>query len=308
MKLRLFRHTPRRPIQRTHERRGFTLAGDHSKLLSRLLLGAGVLLLLFLVVFFSRTEPNAMASPEIRTIQERGLLRVGLRADMPGMGFEGEGLEAELADLLARRLLPNIPAGNSIRYEEVNAANMDAKMADGQIDLAIAMVPSGEKSGQYVYSHGYYEDKCYFITAVGTEKLVLQNITAGCVQNTPEAELLNQYVLARPLMNIEQVKFASYPDMLNAVIHGRVDVALMRELYITRYQQETALNPNSLIPYKLYTFRVSGISPGAVQYAIACPVDTPAIVTVANLMLEDMREDGSLARLYKKYGFQVPES
>ena len=285
--------------------RRFTLAGDEGKLIRLILLAAGAALLLLIVILAARTEPSVMSSAEIRTIQDRGLLRVGVRTDMPGMGYDGEGLELELADLLARRLLPDIPAGNSIRYVDVNASNVDAKMADGQIDLALAMMPSGQKSSQYSYSRPYYEDKCYFITAASTEKLVLQNVSAGYVQNTPEADILTQYALGRPNANVSPLKFASYPDMLSAVIHGRVDVALMSELYITRYQNETALNPDSLIPYKLYTFRVSGISPGSVQYAVACPVDTPAIATLANIMLEDMRESGALLRLYEKHGLKA---
>ncbi len=248
-----------------------------------------------------------MNSAEIKTVQERGVLRVGVRNDMPNMAYNGEGMEIELADLLARRMLPDIPAGNSIRYVEVNAMNVDAKTADGQIDAVIALMPNSSTSGKYVYSQPYYEDKCYFITAVGTEKLVLQGISAGYVQNTPEESVLTRYVTERPSSNITMIKFASYPDMLTAIRHGRVDVALMTQLYIERYLNETALNPDSLIPYKLYSFRVSGVSPGAVQYAIAAPTDTPAIATVANLMLEDMKENGSLARLYEKYGLNLPD-
>ena len=313
MKLRLFRHAPHASrgaqVRTARGRRKKLFSTEEGgRLLRRALLVVSILVLLLILVLSLRTEPNAMASAEIRTIEERGVLRVGVLSDMPSMSDQGEGLEVELADLLAQRILPDIPSGNSVRYVEVNSANVAAKMADGQIDLAVAMMPSGAKSSLYAYSQTYYEDICFFITAVNTEKLVLQNISAGFVQNSPEGELLAKYISDRPASNIQSVKFASYPDLLLSVMHYRVDVALLPSLYIDRYKNETALNPDSLIPYKLYSFRTSNVSPGSISYAIACPIDTPAVATVANLMLQDMQKDGSLSRLFDKYSLSLPAS
>ena len=306
MKLRFFRHTPYRPRRETPSARRlfarFTLTGDEGRLFRRILVGAGAALLLLILFLLGRVEPNAMSTAEIQTLQARGVLKVGVREDMPGMGKDGGGLEYALGDALARRILPDIPAGNSVRYVEVTAMNVDAKLAEGQIDAALSMMPVNAKSAQYVYSRPYYEDPCYFITASDTERLVLQNVSAGCVQNTPGAALLDSYIEGKAFAGITKLSYASYPDMIEAVMRKRVDVALMPELYIRRYLNETALNPASLIPYKLYKFRVSGISPGSVSYAVACPADMPALATLSDLMIKEMIEDGSLRALYEEYG------
>lgn len=268
----------------------------------RIVIGAAIALAVLIIFLLGRVEPNAMNSAEVQTLQARGVLKVGVRSDMPGMGRDGEGLEYALGDELARRILPEIPAGNSVRYIELNSMDVDAKMAEGQIDIAIAMMPAGSKSSQYDYSRPYYIDPCYFITSADTERLVLKGVSAGCVQNTPCDAMLDAYITEKSFANITKLSYASYPDMIEAVMHDRVDVALMPELYIQRYKNETALNPASLIPYKLYDFRVSGVTPGSVEYAIACPVDTPAVSTLADLMLKEMIEDGTLKELYDEYG------
>lgn len=275
----------------------------------RAIIGAAIALAVLIIFLLGRVEPNAMNSAEVQTLQARGVLMVGVRSDMPRMGKDGEGLEYELGYELAKRILPEIPEGNSVRYVELNAMDADAKLAEGQIDIAIAMMPAGAKSSQYAYSRPYYEDPCYFITSADTERLVLKNVNAGCVQNTPCDTMLDAYIAEKEFANITKVKYASYPDLIEAVMYDRVDVALLPELYIERYKNETALNPASLIPYKLYDFRVSTVTPGSVKYAVCCPVDVPALATLADVMIKEMTEDGTLKQMYEKYGLNYrPEA
>ncbi|MDO5110809.1 MAG: transporter substrate-binding domain-containing protein [Clostridia bacterium] len=299
MKTTLFKHRPKRPGEK--RKLSFTLTGQEGKPWRIALMGAAALLLVLLIVALSRVEPNALGSAEVRTIQDRGVLRVGVRDDIPGMGFAQTGLEAELGDILAQRLLPDIPAGNSVKYVTVDSMTIGPKIAQGAIDVAIAMMPQGAQP-KFLYSQPYYSDPCYFITSVTTQRLVLQGIRAGCVQNTPSATLLESYVAARPSANITIVKYASYPDMIEAVMESNVEVAVMTQLYIEKYQAETDVNPDTLVPFMPYIFRASAVSPGTVNYCIACPTDTPALITVADLVLDELQQSGQLQSMYTKYG------
>ncbi len=299
MKNRLFKHRPKRPGEKRQLH--ITLSGSEGRPWRIAILAVAAGLLALLIASLSRVEPNALSSAEVRTIQERGVLRVGVRDDIPGMGFAETGLEAELGDILAQRLLPDIPKGNSVKYVTVDNMTVGPKMARGAIDVAIAMMPEGAQS-KYLYSKPYYRDPCYFITAVTTQRLVLQGIRAGCVQNTPAAALLESYVAARPSANLTIVKYASYPDLIEAVMEGRAEVGVMGALYIQKYQAETRVNPDTLVPYMPYVFRASTVSPGAVNYCVACPSDTPAIVTVADLVLSELQKSGKLQDMYTNYG------
>lgn len=301
MKVSLFKHKPRRVGEKRKLPLTFTLAGKEGRPWRIALGAAAALLLIVIIAALSRVEPNALSSAEVRTVQDRGVLRVGVREDIPGMGFDQTGLEAELGDILAQRLLPDIPAGNSVKYVTVDSMTVGPKIAQGAIDVAIAMMPEGAQS-KYLYSRPYYRDPCYFITANTTQRLVLQGVRAGCVQNTPSAALLQSYVDARPSANISIVKYASYPDMIEAVMENHVEVAVMTELYIQKYQSETAVNPDTLVPYMPYIFRASTVSPGEVKYCIVCASDTPAIITVADLVLSELQESGRLNDMYTKYG------
>lgn len=295
-----WRHAPQSAAARRHKL-NITFTGDEGKPWRAALGILCALVFLLLLILGGRSQTDPMNSAEVLTIQDRGVLRVGVRTDMPGMGENGQGLEIELAARMAQRLLPDVPAGNNLKLVEVNAMDVGAKFSDGAIDMAIALMPRGT-SNKYAYSHTYYTDPCYFIAAVNTPRLAIENISIGCVQNTPPATLLSNYAIAHPEANLTQVKYASYPDMLTALMHGRVDLAVMSELYIHKYQNEKLVNPQTLLSFNLYEFRASGVSIGNVEYAVACLADTPAIALLADDTLAQMREDGSLGALYNRYG------
>lgn len=292
-------HTKPHPAPR--RRFPITLAGAEGKPW-RIAIGVAAGLLLLLLIFrLSRVEPQLMSAAEVRSLQERGVLRVGVRTDIPGLAEDGAGLEIELGQRLAARLLPDIPAGNACKLVEVNAMDTGPKFNDGSIDIAIAMMKRGD-SAKYAYSRTYYTDPCYFVVSARTQRLELQNVSVGYVQNTPAAALLDDYVLSHPTANITQVKFAAYPDMIQALMKGNIDLLVMTERYIQKYKTATAVNPQTLLTYYLYDFRPSSVCLGYVDYAIASPADSPALTRLADVMLQEMREDGSLAALYNQYG------
>ncbi len=142
----------RRP--RDRKNRGLAILsffkGDKGKVPRRIALGVAGLLLAAVIGRSLRAEPVLMNSAEVATIWDHGALRVGLRTDIPGMCENGEGLEAELAALLAERILAASPnwKGDTIPLEEVevNSMTVAAKLTDGSIDAAICLMPVGVNS------------------------------------------------------------------------------------------------------------------------------------------------------------------
>ena len=84
-----------RRLEFNFRRHPITLVGDEGRPYRKALLILCGLLLVLLLALFSREEPQLMASPEVAGIQDRAVLRVGIRSDIPDLG----GLEQALAQI-----------------------------------------------------------------------------------------------------------------------------------------------------------------------------------------------------------------
>jgi len=112
--IRRYRRKLRR-VQLNFRRMNFTLIGDEGKPWRRAIAIAAGVLLLLVALIFGRAETQLMSSAEVKTVQERGVLRIGVIPDMPGAE-----LEKELGRRIAAKLLPD--ADPESRIDEVLAA------------------------------------------------------------------------------------------------------------------------------------------------------------------------------------------
>jgi len=70
-------------------------------------IGAGVIAAIVLLVLMARPTATLVSSAEVATIRNRGILHVAVLEGMPGYCADGEGIEAELAREVARRIFPD---------------------------------------------------------------------------------------------------------------------------------------------------------------------------------------------------------
>lgn len=85
--IRRYRRKLRR-VQLNFRRMNFTLIGDEGKPWRRAIAIAAGVLLLLVALIFGRAETQLMSSAEVKTVQERGVLRIGVIPDMPGAELE----------------------------------------------------------------------------------------------------------------------------------------------------------------------------------------------------------------------------
>ncbi|HWQ57695.1 MAG TPA: transporter substrate-binding domain-containing protein [Clostridia bacterium] len=312
MKVRSFKGY-RRPKEKIKRGRAlFTLRGEEGKVPRRVLAGIAAVVALIVILRSLRAEPVLMSSAEIATVWDHGVLRVGVRTDVPKMGQEGEGLEVELAKLLAEKIMSADPAWSGTtptELVEVSAMDVAAKLTDGTIDVAVCLMPRGANA-EYAYSRAYYTDEIVFLTRPGEENTPIKYITLGCIQNASSTSLyvpsgavynaLTAYVDAHPddgLSTVDEdgtstrniVSYASYEDLFKALESGEVDAVAFSSLLAEKYADS-------------YAFGISPVAAGAVEYAFACLAEQSAIASVADVMLADMEQDGSLTGLKIKYG------
>ncbi len=267
------------------------LKGEQGKKLRRALIIAGVVLAVVLMVVLLQPEPVLMNSAEIATVWNNGALRVGLRTDVPGLSENGEGLEWEIAEALAERIMSYSDdyTGDTLALEavEVTSMSVGAKLKDGSIDAAICLMPMDANSS-YAYSRSYYDDPCYILVLPGHEDDDLSKLTVGCIQSASSSslyvpsgatrDLLFDYYEAREDSGYSTKNitgYASYTDLLDALIKGNVDAIAINELMLNKYGEG-------------YTYSKHSADIGTLHYAVATLSDNSAIATVADMMLSEM--------------------
>ncbi|MEG1548316.1 MAG: transporter substrate-binding domain-containing protein [Clostridia bacterium] len=264
-----------------------TLVGDEGRLWRRILGGAAAFVLLVVLILSMRKEPQLMNMPEISTIKEEGILKVGVLDGVVGMSNNGAGLEVEIALKLGERMLPGTADGDAVKYIPVTSKIAAAKLSDGTVNVVAAMMKK-DALPQFVYSEPYYSDTCRFVIKMD-ERIAVSGITVGCLQKSPELALLNSYIEAKPQSNINKKLYAAYDDMLSALTRGDVDAVVMTDVRLNMYDSA-------------YNIIGAALELGKVDYAFACAKDSPAIAEIANMVLDEMRENGELDAMLVKYG------
>ena len=267
-----------------------------------------------------RPETQIMNSVELVRARDRGTIYIGVRDDVPRFNEGGEGLEQELARMLAARILPD--AEEPYRFIECSSQTVSTKISDGSIDVAIALLPKG-KSRSYAYSYSYYTDEVRIVTLKSefTSSAPI-DLTLGYVQGTPAGDVLTAYqkevtavkeqsffeklfkkptetVVVEEAKNMELHKYGSYEELIDALMRGSVDGAVMAGAYINKYFKVYAAEYTGRAKYYLNDTVI-----GEVEYSFVSSSDEPAFMQLADIMIYEMEKDGSLAELLEKYGLE----
>ena len=291
MKIRSFFSGRNRRIRKKHTRPVIMLKGEQGKKLRRALIIAGAAAAVILLALLLRPEPVLMNSAEIANVWNNGVLRVGLRNDVPSLAENGTGLEWEIAQALAERIMSNsddytgdIPALEAV---EVTSMSVGAKLRDGSIDAAICLMPSGANAA-YAYSRAYYDDPCYILVKPGNENADMSKLKVGCIQSASSSNLYVPSGATRNLLfsyysdykdsgydTASITGYASYTDLFDALDKGQVDAIAINELMLNKYGEGRA--------YAKHTADI-----GTLHYAVATLSTNSAIATVADMLLSEM--------------------
>ena len=279
MKIRSFFSGRNRRIRKKHTRPVIMLKGEQGKKLRRALIIAGAAAAVILLALLLRPEPVLMNSAEIANVWNNGVLRVGLRNDVPGLAENGTGLEWEIAQTLAERIM-----SNSDDY----TGDMPALEAVEVTSMSVGAKLRGGANAAYAYSRAYYDDPCYILVKPGNENADMSKLKVGCIQS---ASCSNLYVPSGATRNLlfsyysdykdsgydtaSITGYASYTDLFDALDKGQVDAIAINELMLNKYGEGRA--------YAKHTADI-----GTLHYAVATLSANSAIATVADMMLSEM--------------------
>ena len=228
---------------------------------------------------------------EIAAIKDRGVLQVGVKADVPGFGYqelggEFQGLEIDLAHKLAEVILGD---ASKVNFTAVTAKTRGPLLDTGELDMVIATFTiKPDRILQYNFS------KPYFVDAIGL--LVLKNSgisgfadlkgkTIGVAQAATTKDALKAAADAAG-MAVEFAEFPTYPDIKAALESGRVACFSVDKAILMGYLDDTTV----LLPDSF----------SAQPYGIAMKKGNDGLLALVNETIAAMRADGSLDALVLK--------
>jgi putative glutamine transport system substrate-binding protein len=238
-------------------------------------------------------EPAADLPADVQAILDAGVLRVGVKSDVPNFGLQdaatGEfsGMEIDLAYILAERIGLT---EDDVEFEPVTAKTRGPLLDNGQLDVVIATFTiNDERKLQWNFSEPYYQDEVGLLVKkdAGIEGLAdLDGKTIGVAQGATTRDAVQVEADAAGI-TVNFLEFATYPEINAALESGRVDAFSVDKSILSGYVTEDS----TILP--------DGFSPQ--DYGAASKLGTDGFTEFFNEMLTEMEASGEMDTLLEKW-------
>mgnify|MGYP003397399737 FL=1 len=259
------------------------------------------LLVLVAILLFVVKQPIAQTdtptelsnSDQVQAIIERGVLRVGVKQDVPNFGYknpdsgEFEGLEIDIARKIADEL------GVDIEFTPVTAQTRGPLLDNGQVDLVIATLTiTEERKLLYNFTTPYYTDAVGFLVNKdsGIKTFTDLNgktigVAQGSITRTLISELADKYGIA-----VNFAELGSYPELSVSLRAHRTDAFSVDQSILSGYIGSKS---------ELMDFSFS-----ASDYGIVTKLSNKDLNNYLNSLVEKWTSDGSLQAIYDANGLE----
>lgn len=222
-------------------------------------------------------------------IKKRGVLRVGILADLPPWGFIGRdgkpaGYDADVAALLGKKM------GVPVEFIGTTSAARTALLMTGKADVLIAtvgMYPDRAKVVQFTKPYATLG-----ITVVGKKSLPVSKMEdlANYRVGVSRSSIMDNAITAGAPKTAMIQRFDDEATSIQALISGQVDLIGGNTTY---FQNINKAVPNHSFEHKFYITR---------QYmGMATRPGQKEINTYLNGFIDEIRANGVLAAIYKKH-------
>lgn len=251
----------------------------------------GLILLVWMLVL---TACASGGNDELKSIRDRGVLRVGVKVDVPRFGYlnpdtnEMEGIEVDVASAIASDILGKADA---IRFANITAQTRGPMLDNGEIDLVIATFTiTDERKQQFNFTRPYYTDELgYLVRKDGaiTKPEDLNGRSIGVTQSST-AKIAFEAECTRLGIEVAISEYASYPEVKAALLSAKVDAFVTDKSILFGYLDDEC----SMLDV--------GFNPQ--EYGIASKLSNKALAARVDSLLETMQKDGRLKEILDKWG------
>jgi putative glutamine transport system substrate-binding protein len=231
---------------------------------------------------------------QLKEIHSRGVLRVGIKVDVPGFGYLNpdtkklEGLEIDLIKMIAQELLGNSEA---VELTGVTAQTRGPMLDNGEIDLVIATFTiTEERKKLFNFTEPYFYDEIGLLVRkdAGLKGIMdMQRKTVGvAISGTAYGAILVESEKRGLQMNFR--RYASYPEIKAALLAGEIDAFAVDKSILSGYTDDSTI------------ILKEGFSPQ--DYGIATRLDNKQLATFLDRFIKNLKKDGRLEEILTRWG------
>ena len=259
-----------------------------------------VLAILLMLPFFGQisaltnSTSDAQLEAGVQEIVDRGVLRVGVKQDLPNFGYRDPksnkytGMEVEIAKKVAAEL------GVDIEFTPVTAQTRGALLDNGQLDMVIATFTiTEERKELYNFTTPYYTDAVGFLVRkdsnIQSSWEALDGLTIGVTQGSIQWGLLEE-IAAEKGIELNFRELGSNSEVVVALAAHRVDAFSIDQSILSAFLGKT----NELLDLQ---YQPS-------EYGIVTKKSNTDLATYLDGLVQDWTEDGKLQAIYDDFGLK----
>ncbi|BBA92203.1 MULTISPECIES: transporter substrate-binding domain-containing protein [Streptococcus] len=236
---------------------------------------------------------NLSANNQVQTIIDRGVLRVGVKQDVPNFGYKNpdtgkfEGMEIDIAQKIADKL------GVDIEFTPVTAQTRGPLLDNGQVDIVIATFTiTEERKLLYNFTSPYYTDAVGFL--VNKDSGIknfgdLDGKTIGVAQGSITRKLITN-LAEKYKISVNFAELGSYPELSVSLRARRTDAFSVDQSILSGYISSKS---------ELMDFSFS-----ASDYGIVTKLSNKDLNNYLNGLIKEWATDGSLQTIYNANSLQ----
>ncbi|MDY4696582.1 MAG: amino acid ABC transporter substrate-binding protein [Selenomonas montiformis] len=224
----------------------------------------------------------------------KGKIVVGLDDNFPPMGFKDEnneivGFDIDLAKEAAKRM------GREVEFKAIDWSSKEAELKSGRVDVLWNGLDITEKRKEnMLFSDPYMDNRQILFVKKGTTGITDEKSLAGKVVGTQSAGTAEEYMDKSDFFKKQVKEVKKYPDYVAAFMdleNGRVDAIVGDEITGRYYMSK---HPDTI---EAVDSAIGEIS----MFGIAFRKDDQKLRDEVQKVLNDMREDGTMAKISEKW-------
>ncbi|CCQ95701.1 Major cell-binding factor [[Clostridium] ultunense Esp] len=233
---------------------------------------------------------------DVKAIQDRGVLKVGVKADVPKFGYKDpktdqiDGFEVDIARAIAKKILGD---PNKVELQAVTAKTRGPLLDNGDVDIVAATFTiTEERKKSYNFSDPYYTDSVGLMVKKDSGITGLKDLngkTIGVAQSATTKKAI-QEAADKLGIKVNFLEFATYPEINTALESGRVDSFSVDRSILAGY-----LNDSKVILDDKFSPQ---------DYGVASKKGNDGLAKVVNDTIRELKDSGELDKLIQKWGLQ----
>ena len=225
---------------------------------------------------------------------DKGKIVIGLDDNFPPMGFKDEnneivGFDIDLAKEAAKRM------GREVEFKAIDWSSKEAELKSGRVDVLWNGLDITEKRKEnMLFSDPYMDNRQILFVKKGTTGITDEKSLAGKVVGTQSAGTAEEYMDKSDFFKKQVKEVKKYPDYVAAFMdleNGRVDAIVGDEITGRYYMSK---HPDTIEAVDTAIGEIS-------MFGIAFRKDDQKLRDEVQKVLNDMREDGTMAKISEKW-------